>query len=49
MLAVPTPDHTLPLLYLLGFRRKGDPVGFPVQGVNGGSVSMPAIQIDRDL
>lgn len=45
MLSVPTPDHYLPLLYILGLRRKGDVVGFPVQGVDGGSVSMLAVKI----
>lgn len=45
MLSVPTPDHYLPLLYVLGLRRKNDPVSFPVQGVDGGSVSMLAVKI----
>jgi 4,5-DOPA dioxygenase extradiol len=44
MLAVPTPDHYLPLLYVLGARRAGEPVGFPVEGVDGGSVSMLAVR-----
>lgn len=45
MLSIPTPDHYLPLLYVLGLRRKNDPVSFPVQGIEGGSVSMLAVQI----
>jgi len=45
MLSVPTPDHYLPLLYILGLRREDDPVGFPVQGVDGGSVSMLAVML----
>lgn len=45
LLAVPTPDHYLPLLYVLGAQREGDPVSFPVSGVDGGSISMLAIQI----
>lgn len=45
MLSVPTPDHYLPLLYILGLRREDEPVSFPVQGVDGGSVSMLAVQI----
>lgn len=45
MLSVPTPDHYLPLLYILGLRRKDEPISFPVQGVDGGSVSMLAVQI----
>jgi 4,5-DOPA dioxygenase extradiol len=44
-LSVPTPDHYLPLLYILGLRREGEPVSFPVEGVDGGSVSMLTIQI----
>ena len=45
MLSVPTPDHYLPLLYILGLRRGAEPVSFPVQGVDGGSVSMLAVQL----
>ncbi len=45
MLSVPTPDHYLPLLYVIALRRKGEPVHFPVEGVDGGSVSMLAVQI----
>ena len=45
MLSVPTPDHYLPLLYVLGTRRAEEPVSFPVEGVNGGSISMLSVQI----
>jgi len=45
MLSVPTPDHYLPLLYLLGLRQDKEKVSFPVQGVDGGSVSMLAVQM----
>lgn len=45
MLAVPTPDHYLPLLYVLGTRTPPEPVEFPVEGVDGGSVSMLAVQV----
>ena len=44
-LAVPTPEHYLPLLYVLGARREDDAISFPVQGVDGGSISMLALQI----
>ncbi len=44
MLSVPTPDHYLPLLYIIGLRRKDDPLSFPVQGIDGGSISMLAAQ-----
>jgi len=45
LLAVPTPDHYLPLLYVLGLQGDEEPVGFPVLGVDGGSVSMLGVQI----
>jgi 4,5-DOPA dioxygenase extradiol len=44
-LAIPTPDHYLPLLYIVGTRRDEDTITFPVQGVDGGSVSMLAVQV----
>lgn len=43
--AVPTPDHYLPLLYVLGLRENGEPVSFPVEGTDGGAVSMLAVQM----
>jgi len=33
------------LLYLLGLRKDKEQVSFPVQGVDGGSISMLAVQI----
>lgn len=45
ILAVPTPDHYLPLLYVLGTRTSSDAVTFPVEGIDGGSVSMLAVQV----
>ncbi len=45
MLSAPTPDHYLPLLYVLAQHRPGDPVGFPVEGFDGGSISMLAVQL----
>lgn len=44
-LAVPTPDHYLPLLYIAGTRASSERVTFPVEGVDGGSVSMLAVSI----
>jgi 4,5-DOPA dioxygenase extradiol len=44
-LSVPTPDHYLPLLYVLGSRRKGESISFPIEGFDGGSMSMLTIQI----
>jgi 4,5-DOPA dioxygenase extradiol len=45
ILAAPTPDHYLPLLYVAGTRAGSDPVSFPVEGVDGGSISMLAVQL----
>ena len=45
LLAIPTPDHYLPLLYVLGSRRADDVVTFPVEGVDGGSISMLTIRV----
>ena len=44
-LAAPTPEHFLPLAYVLAQADAGDPVTFPVEGVDGGSVSMLSIQV----
>ena len=45
VLSIPTPDHYLPLLYVLATRQPGELVRFPVEGVDGGSISMLAVQI----
>lgn len=42
LLSVPTPEHYLPLLYILGASYPGEQVTFPVEGMDGGSVSMLA-------
>lgn len=44
-LSVPTPDHYLPLLYVIALRRKGEAVTFPVEGVDGGSISMLSVRV----
>lgn len=44
-LSAPTPEHYLPLLYVLGTRRASDAVSFPVTGMDGGSISMLAVQL----
>jgi 4,5-DOPA dioxygenase extradiol len=44
-LAVPTPDHFLPLLYVIAAGR-GRSVSYPVQGIDGGSISMTAVRLD---
>lgn len=45
MLSIPTPEHYLPLLYVIAASREGEQVSFPVEGVDGGSVSMLTVQI----
>jgi 4,5-DOPA dioxygenase extradiol len=45
MMAVPTPDHYLPLIYVLAQHHDGDQITFPVEGFDGGSMSMLAVQI----
>ncbi|HEX3186653.1 MAG TPA: 4,5-DOPA dioxygenase extradiol [Pyrinomonadaceae bacterium] len=45
ILSVPTPDHYLPLLYVIAQMSEGEPIRFPVEGFDGGSVSMLSIQI----
>jgi len=44
-LSIPTPDHYLPLLYVLGARQHDDLIRFPVEGVDGGSISMLSVQV----
>jgi 4,5-DOPA dioxygenase extradiol len=45
ILAAPTPDHYLPLLYVLAQHRDDDAVTFPAEGFDGGSISMLSVQI----
>jgi len=45
MLSIPTPDHYLPLLYVIATRQAGEVITFPVEGVDGGSISMLSVQI----
>jgi len=44
-LAAPTPDHFLPLLYVMGLRREEDRVTFPIEGFDGGAMSMLAVRL----
>jgi 4,5-DOPA dioxygenase extradiol len=44
-LAVPTPDHYLPMLYIAGLRRSDDDLSVLVEGVDLGSISMTAFRL----
>ena len=44
-LSIPTPEHYLPLLYVLATAQGADKVSFPVSGVDGGSISMLTTQV----
>lgn len=45
MLSAPTPDHYLPLLYVIALQRAGERVSFPVEGFDGGSISMLTVKV----
>lgn len=45
ILSIPTPDHYLPLMYVLAAQQQHEAVTFPVEGVDGGSVSMLAVRV----
>lgn len=44
--SAPTPDHYLPLLYLAALKRPSDRVTFPIEGFDGGSMSMLSVLLD---
>ena len=44
-LAVPTPEHYLPLLYVLGTQDESDAVGFFADKVTLGSMSMRSVRL----
>ncbi|HEY5425741.1 MAG TPA: 4,5-DOPA dioxygenase extradiol [Candidatus Tumulicola sp.] len=44
-LAVPTPEHYLPLLYVVSLRREGETVTTVVDGIEAGSLSMRSVRI----
>ncbi len=46
MLAAPTPDHYLPLLYLAALGRQEDRTSFPVEGFDGGTMSMLTVLVE---
>ena len=45
--AIPTPEHYLPLLYIIGLQHAGDQVSFPVTGSDGGAISMLSVAIGQ--
>jgi 4,5-DOPA dioxygenase extradiol len=45
LLSVPTPEHYFPLLYVLGARRSGDALTYPIEGTDGGSISMLSVRV----
>ena len=45
MLSIPTSDHYLPLLYVIATRQRGEVITFPVEGVDGGSISMLTVRV----
>ena len=44
-LAVPTPEHYLPLLYILGLRDEHEPIAVAVDGIQNASISMLSIVV----
>ena len=44
-LSAPTPEHFLPLLYVLAQHDGAEAVSFPVHGFDGGSVSMLSVRL----
>ncbi|MBP2168327.1 4,5-DOPA dioxygenase extradiol [Erwinia toletana] len=44
-LSNPTPEHYLPLLYVLGARAQGEAVSIPVDGIEMASLSMLSVQV----
>ena len=45
LLSIPTPDHYVPLLYIIALQGNDDAVSYPVEGFDGGSISMTAVRI----
>jgi 4,5-DOPA dioxygenase extradiol len=44
-LSIPTPDHYLPLLYVIASRQERELITFPIEGVDGGSISMLTVRV----
>jgi 4,5-DOPA dioxygenase extradiol len=45
LLSIPTPDHYLPMLYVIATTQQRELITFPIEGVDGGSISMLTVQV----
>ncbi|MFZ6645507.1 4,5-DOPA dioxygenase extradiol [Undibacterium sp. TJN25] len=45
LLSVPTPEHFLPLLYILGSKAEGDVLDIPLDGMEMGAISMLSVVV----
>ena len=45
LLAIPTPEHYLPLLYIAGLQAEDETPSFPVQGIDLGTISMLSVRL----
>lgn len=45
-MSVPTPEHYLPLLYVLALQRPGEIASLPLDGIELGAISMLCVQLD---
>jgi len=43
--SVPTPEHYLPLMYVLGLKQPDEPVSIIVDGIDLGSIGMLTVQV----
>jgi len=48
-LAIPTPDHYIPMLYIIGMMKDNDQLSFTHEGIQNGSVSMRCFMIIEQL
>jgi 4,5-DOPA dioxygenase extradiol len=45
LMAIPTPEHYLPLIYTLGLKGKNEPISFFNDKPVGGSITMKSVKI----
>jgi 4,5-DOPA dioxygenase extradiol len=43
--SIPTPEHYVPLMYVIALQQPGDPVVFPTDGIELGSISMLSVVV----